>query len=181
MDTLAAFLARHQPQMEEVVTWGALRLHVTSYLSADLPPAALITSVRAVVRDEARVLVVRDPESVHIVPGGRREPSETLEQTLRREVLEETGWHIDQVALVGFRHFHHLTPKPPGYGYPYPDFIHLIHRARPLRYDADARHTDGYELDATFVPLQQRHTLPLSAGERMFLETILASDALGAG
>src|SRR5690606_16149298 len=115
MDALAAFLARYQPHSEEMAVWGIHRFQVASYLSADMPPDAFIISVRAIVCDRQRLLVVRDLDSVHIVPGGRREPGETLEQTLRREVLEETGWQIDPPSLLGFKHFHHLTPKPPGY------------------------------------------------------------------
>jgi 8-oxo-dGTP pyrophosphatase MutT (NUDIX family) len=44
-----------------------------------------------------------------------------LEQTVRREVLEETGWAIDPPKLLGVKHFRHLTPKPAGYSCPYPD------------------------------------------------------------
>lgn len=169
MDALAAFLARYQPHSEEVAVWGPHQFQVASYLCVDMPPDALIISVRAIVCDGRRLLVVRDPDSIHIMPGGRREPGETLEQTLRREVLEETGWQIDSPSLLGFKHFHHLTPKPPGYPYPYPDFLQLIYRARPKQYVAGARHIDSYELAAMLVPLNQKDALPLSASERIFL------------
>lgn len=169
MAALATFLMRHQPQTEEEIDWDPLRFRVTSYLCSELPPDDLITSVRALVCDTQRLLLVRDPESIHILPGGRRERNETLEQTLRREVLEETGWEIDQVALLGITHFHHLTPKPPDYAYPYPDFLHVIYRAVPQRYLADARQIDGYELEATMIPLASRDQIPISAREQMFL------------
>src|SRR5262245_48367692 len=119
MTPLTAFLALHRPETEELVYWDALRLRVTSYRCAELPPLALITSVRAVVLHEASVMVVRAPEGIHILPGGRREPDESLLDTLAREVLEETGWTLEAPRLLGFKHFHHLTPMPPEYRYPY--------------------------------------------------------------
>ena len=150
-----------------------MRLRVTSYCCIELPPEDLITSVRAVVCDAQQVLVVRDPVSAHILPGGRREPGETLEQTLRREVLEETGWEIDDIRMLGIKHFHHLTPKPVDYPYSYPDFLQAIYRAMPQSYLASARQTNGYELDATLVPRSVVEQLPLSASERLFLRVAL--------
>jgi len=170
---LGEWLARFEPQVEELITWNTLRLRVRSYCVSDLPPDEFITSVRAVVCDEKRVLMVRDPESVHILPGGRREPSETLEQTLRREVLEETGWEIANLHMLGIKHFHHLSPKPAGYTYPYPDFLQVIYLATPERYDASSRQTTGYELDAVLAPHSDLEQLHLSPGERLFLQAAL--------
>jgi hypothetical protein len=170
MNSLTAFCSQHQPQSVEQVTWGALRLQVTSYLCTTLPPNALVTSVRGIVCNERAVLVVRDPDGAHIMPGGRREVGETLEQTLRREVLEETGWEIDQVHLLGVLHYHHLDPKPSDYPYPYPDFLQAIYRATPQRYLAGTRHTKGYELEASLMPGTVLDALVLSARDRIFLQ-----------
>ncbi|MFO7170971.1 MAG: NUDIX domain-containing protein [Chloroflexota bacterium] len=177
METLSAFFARYQPQAEESDAWGALRFQVTSYLCAELPPNELITSARAIVTDAQRILVVRDPQGRHILPGGRREPGETPEETVHREVLEETGWTIEHLRLLGVKHFHHLTPKPAGYSYPYPDFLHLIYHAVPGRYLEHARHTDGYELEAGFVPLTALDRQALSASERIFLTAALQTQS----
>jgi 8-oxo-dGTP diphosphatase len=59
--------------------------------------------------------VVRYPTGVHILPGGLRQPGETLEQTVRRKVLEKTVWAIDPPTLLGVKHFRHLTPQPSGH------------------------------------------------------------------
>jgi ADP-ribose pyrophosphatase YjhB (NUDIX family) len=169
----AEFLSAHVVQAEEDYRWGELRLHVTSYLCRDLPPLELITSARTVVLAADGVLVVRDPTGLHILPGGRRQAGETLEQTVRREVLEETGWVIDPPRLLGVKHFRHLGPKPAGYRYVYPDFFQVVYGAQAHRFDPGGRETDGYELGAEFQPTAVVQRLPLYPSERVFLTAAL--------
>jgi ADP-ribose pyrophosphatase YjhB (NUDIX family) len=156
-------------QADEQAEWSPLRLRVRTYLTTTLPPLNLVSSVRALVWHGDQMLVVRDPVSVHILPGGRREPGETLKQTLHREVLEETGWAIRDARLIGLAHFQHLTPKPADYRYPFPDFLHLVYTASADRYNPDGREVGGYELEAGFQPLAIVDTLPISQGERALL------------
>src|SRR6185436_7871185 len=110
MSLLAAFLAKYAPSTQEIVHWDDLRLRVTSYLTTEMPPLAFVTSVRAVVLNGTSVMLVHAPDGTHILPGGRREEGEALIDTLMREVLEETGWTIDQLQMLGIKHYHHLTP-----------------------------------------------------------------------
>jgi ADP-ribose pyrophosphatase YjhB (NUDIX family) len=168
VDQLVGTLPVHT---DEVAEWPPLRFRVRSYLTTLVPPLDLISSVRALVHKHSNFLVVRDPISIHILPGGRREAGETLLQTLQREVLEETGWSIRDCQLLGFAHFQHLTPKPAAYQYPYPDFLHLVYLASADRYQPELREVDGYELDACFLPLEQIVTLPISQAEQVFLTT----------
>jgi 8-oxo-dGTP diphosphatase len=68
------------------------------------PP--LVACVGAVVLDdEGRLLLVRRGHAPHAglwsLPGGRVEDSETLEQAVRREVLEETGLTVTVGDVVG--------------------------------------------------------------------------------
>lgn len=49
---------------------------------------------------EGRVAVVQTPRGCFL-PGGGREPAETPQQTLRREVREECGWEIEVGCIVG--------------------------------------------------------------------------------
>jgi 8-oxo-dGTP pyrophosphatase MutT (NUDIX family) len=167
---LIYFLQSKTCLAEETAVWGHLTLRETSYLCPDLPPLPYITSVRGVVLRPDEVLVIQDPESLHILPGGRREAGEPLLQTLQRELLEETGWQVANVKLLGFKHFHHLTPKPPDYPYPYPDFLQVVYVGTAVSYHPRAIDPNGHELGATFYPLAQIHNLPLTVGEMLFLE-----------
>jgi 8-oxo-dGTP diphosphatase len=113
----AAFLARQTPLVveEDVWSWQGVPtpLRRTTYLTDEEPPLASVTSVRAVVVCDAKVLVVREPGGdYYVVPGGRREAGETIEATVRREVLEETGWSLGSLDPLAVVHYQHINPRP---------------------------------------------------------------------
>jgi 8-oxo-dGTP pyrophosphatase MutT (NUDIX family) len=124
-----------------------------------------------VVLREERILTIRDPHRVHITPGGRREPGEELLDTVRREVLEETGWSLAMIFPLGFRHLHHLNPRPEGYCYPYPDFFHVLYAASAHEFQPEAREVDGWELEAAFRPVKDLQAADLTSGEALFLRS----------
>jgi 8-oxo-dGTP pyrophosphatase MutT (NUDIX family) len=179
------FLRRHAACDETATAWSDLRFHVASYLSQELPPLGLVTSVRCVLlRNGAvgggpqEVLVVREQNGAHLLPGGRREPHEALNETAQREVLEETGWTVIDMRLLGFVHYHHLTPRPEGYQYPYPDFLQVIfagraHMFQPERMFAAEILEKEYVLSTEFLPVDAVGAVPLAAAHLLFLKEAL--------
>ena len=156
---------------------GNIRLQISCYLSRELPPLEYVTSVRSLVFQNDSVLMLRNPDDTHIYPGGRREGSETLEETLRREISEEVGWEVSEISQLGFIHFQHLNPKPEGYIYPYPHFMHVVHMAKASRFIPDARVEDDYELEAAFRPISEVAENALSPCQHVFLKAALSAGA----
>ena len=158
---LETFLARHKPLVERSEIWGegTISLRIRNFITGEFPPHEYITSVKSFVLQKDQVLVVRNPQGVHLLPGGRIENGETFIDTIQREIIEETGWTISNLVLIGFTHFHHLTPKPEGYQYPYPDFIQLNYMAEAVEHLKDSKILDDYVIDSQFYPLSEIHSL----------------------
>jgi 8-oxo-dGTP pyrophosphatase MutT (NUDIX family) len=181
---LEAFLRRFQACDETKTAWKDRRFHVTSYLSQEIPPIEMVTSARCVLLRAGEgggaheVLVVREQNGAHLWPGGRREPNETLIETARREVLEETGWTVTDMRRLGFVRYHNLTPRPADYKYPYPDFFQVIFAARvdafrpESRFAADVLEQE-YVLSTEFVPVDAVGAAPLTAAHLLFLDAAL--------
>jgi len=176
---LAAFLARHKPLAEEQAVWGegSIKLLIRCYLAKEMPPLEDVTSVRSIVFRDDSLLVMRNPDDTHIYPGGRREGNESLDETLDREIIEETGWEVIEATRLGFIHFQHLTPRPEGYLYPYPHFLHVVYKANASHFRPDTRVEDDYEQEALFRLINEVREMTLSPCQHVFLKAALEARA----
>jgi 8-oxo-dGTP pyrophosphatase MutT (NUDIX family) len=172
-----AWLDALTPVGEAIHTWGELPIRTRSYVTTVVPPTDLVTSVRCIVLHGDDVLVMRNKDGRHIWPGGRREGTETSEETVRRELLEEAGCSVSSPVYLGFLYLRHLAPKPEAYPYLYPDFFQLIYAAQCERHDPEARIPDDYELESAFEPIADVERELHDLGEPAFLRA--ARDALG--
>lgn len=175
-EELSYFLETGTYLCDELVTWGngTIPLHIKYYLSKEQPPEQLVSSVRAIVFHDRNVLVVTDHDgNKYVLPGGRRDKIETPLETLRREILEETGWTLLSAELLGFMHFHHLGPKPSNYEYLYPDFIWPIYIAEANNYVVEAIQSDDYVRESCFQAANEILKLPLRKGQLLLLEAAL--------
>jgi len=171
---LTGFLTSGRLITEASVSWGDMPLKFAYYLSSLQPPVRYVSSVRAIVFRDDTVLVVTDKRNqFYILPGGRKEKNETPEETLRREVLEETGWTPKELSLLGFIHFHHLEQKPADYEYPYPDFIWPVYISEADIYTQEAVEDDDYVLDSRFYPISDALELGINEGEKGLLRAAI--------
>ena len=168
---LAQFLSPLTSFAEEIRVWKPLgTLRIACYLTDKLPPRRYVTSARAVVIHGKQVMLVRDPNETHIIPGGRLEPGEAPEDALRREVIEETGWSLVFFKPIGILHFTHVDPVQEDQE-TQPDFLQVVYAGTPGEYHPELKEVDGYELDSKFVPIDQARQMPLGVGQQTFLET----------
>ena len=168
---IRAFLAGKTPFHETESRWsdGTLPLRVRYYHSKEFPLDRYVTSVRCLVLRDESVLVLRNREGYHLLPGGRREAGESFEQTLQREVAEETGWTTRAVTRLGFIHLEHRGPKPAGYRFPHPHFFQIVYTACASEYMPDSMGDDDYEESAAFVPVGELACLGISEAELEFV------------
>jgi len=157
---LARYLAAHPAHHESVESWpvqGKLRVRLS--LAATLPPAEVSSSVLAMVFNATGQVLYLYPEDrtgsiAQLLIGGRPQAGESPEQTVIREVAEETGWHVRPIRQIGFRHFFHLEPRSPQSDRPYPDFIQPIYAARAESFD-ESRLVTADRLPARFMDYVQ--------------------------
>lgn len=122
----------------------------------------------AVVWKGGRVLIGRRPAEgllggLYELPGGKREPGETLEQACAREVLEETGLRVevrDRLATVEHAYTHFSITL-------------TVFHARPLGGRLRAR---GVE-DLRFVTLDELEAYAFPRANRRILEVLRATGA----
>jgi 8-oxo-dGTP diphosphatase len=119
---------------------------------------AIRNSARAVlVRDGALLLqVCRDGDRVfHLLPGGTQEFGEPLDVTVRREVLEETGWPIRVERLLWVSEFIERMHRPV-----VGDGEHALHSIFLCTPESDipvalATVPDAFQVDVRWVPLAE--------------------------
>lgn len=180
---LSELLARFEPAKSVETIWGngTLPLRVTAYASPAELPAELVVSVRCVVRRGDCVVICEEPDGKWmLLPGGRCEPGETFQQTVVREVHEETGWIIDPRSLeqIGWMHYEHLQPPPDGHRYPHPDFLNVIFVGDAVARDSGPNvewaDTDGYIQRSVAVPTSEarRLVVPTDPLAGIFLDAV---------
>lgn len=164
----AAVLAAHEPFFDHEVRRPQGLLRARGYAAAIAVPDIIVSAVRAVVFRGSQVVVVSESDGTsHIMPGGRREVGESLEATVRRELLEECGWHVGELRPFAFLHFQHAgRAAPPDWC----DFVNVIYLTDAARYDPSRRDPSEGEVRsrlmsarAAFSAVTERHRAILAA------------------
>jgi len=107
-----------------------------------------VTVATIVVRDNRFLMVYEeaDGKRVYNQPAGHLDPDETLQQAAIRETLEETGWHVKLIGVVGVNLY---TAPSNGITYCRTTFI-----AEALEHDAQ-RELDTGIIEAVWLTLEE--------------------------
>lgn len=124
----------------------------------------------ALVMNEGKVLLVRraqEPGKGYWTnPGGYIEQLEPIQETIQREVLEETGIVAEVTSIVALR------DQPRG--------IHNVYIAFAMDYISGEPVADGYEVDdAGFFSLEELETMQVAALTRWLVDVALSNDRKG--
>jgi 8-oxo-dGTP pyrophosphatase MutT (NUDIX family) len=105
--------------------------------------------VRAIMFDQNGRILVTDMRGSYNLPGGRVEENESIEDTLIREVKEETGVEValEDAELIGNYHFYHRDF--PG-GANRDNEIDLYAITKPVVYNSESASITEYEKDQDF-------------------------------
>lgn len=167
---LQAFLGRYPSFGSWREEWLGVPLEFRACLSDELPPRAFVGSARAIVLRGDKVLLIQSSVPILSV-GGRCQPEETVEQTLLREVAEETGWKVSPVAVIGFIHCRHLDEQRPDWERPAPDFIDPLFAVLAQTFDERLREPTAPHCE--FVSINEVESLGVEEINRKFLRQAL--------
>jgi 8-oxo-dGTP diphosphatase len=100
-----------------------------------------VTAIVACLDDAGRILIVKQPAGpfagAWLLPGGSIEPNERVEDAARRELLEETGYRVAELAPVAV---YEVRSVPAG------RFDFVVHLFRSGRFSGMPRPEPGSEL-----------------------------------
>ena len=108
-----------------------------------MPPVHLVTSALALIFKGDRFLMTKLSHRGWDIPGGHIEEGETAEETVRRELLEETAVIPQNLALFAHAKITIHADKPDNYKYPYPEsymvfYVGGVGEIRPFTPNAEA-------------------------------------------
>jgi 8-oxo-dGTP diphosphatase len=99
-------------------------------LSFQPPPQALVGTALVLAFMDDHLLMTELVKRGWDVPGGHVEAGEQPEDTVHREVYEETGATLGPLHPLGYHRLQLLGPRPESYRYPYPVCYQVFYYAQ---------------------------------------------------
>jgi 8-oxo-dGTP pyrophosphatase MutT (NUDIX family) len=157
----ARLLGEHTPAAVVDREWPTGRVRLSAYVGGVTLPTEIPGRTRVLLTDGEKVLVTWD-RSGHpdCLPGGGIEPGETPLDAAKREVWEETGWHLDGASVeeLGWIHVESMTASAAYLPFPHPDTFMTVFTARPSGREVHPgswTDVEGFIERSAFVPLAE--------------------------
>jgi 8-oxo-dGTP diphosphatase len=121
---LDADLAARYPTLFAARRWELAQ--ITPQFTTDLPPEELVSNVHVVAFAGDRIVLCRDGRDVWFLPGGTREPGESVHDCVVRELAEEAGAQlVGELHWLGAHRGVTQAPAPYRPHLPYPEMAWL--------------------------------------------------------
>ena len=117
-------------RVEQNIAWLPEPNESQIVLSAILPEPELVTAALVLAFVGDQLLMTNLASRGWDIPGGHVESGECPDETVRREVYEETGATLASLHLLGYQRLRLLGPQPSPYRYPYPDSYQAFYWAQ---------------------------------------------------
>jgi len=144
-------VVRHNTVMQQFSTeyWPETNSRV-EFLPGAMPPDLPATAVKIYVFQDDKLLLTNIMNRGWDLPGGHIEPGEMPEQTVSRELREETGASVARIELIGYLHITNEQENERNRKYPRESCILVYKGYEPT---VNANHTFQLEAsEAKFVP-----------------------------
>ncbi len=117
-------------RVEQDIPWLPKPNEGQVILATLLPPLELVNTALALAFVGDQLLMTHLTQRGWDIPGGLVEPGEHPDDTVHREVYEETGATLEAVHLLGYQRLRLLGPAHVAYRYPYPISYQAFYWAR---------------------------------------------------
>ena len=139
-------------------------------------PLLMVGSTVLVLDTQNHLLMMKRSDSGNWgVPGGAMELGETTEETARRELLEETGFEVDELTLFGVfsgKELYHRYPN--GEEVYNVSIVYIVHNVSGNVKLTDGEHYDFHYFNLAHLP--ENISPPIKPILRKLTETYLQND-----
>jgi 8-oxo-dGTP pyrophosphatase MutT (NUDIX family) len=149
--------------LDRGISWLPVPGEGRLYITDELPARELCRTAFGFAFNGDKVLMTRLKNRDWDIPGGKIDPGETPQQTVVREVLEETFVQVEVIELIGIQEIELFGARPENFQWSYPlsiqvYFLCRISKLLPFRKNKESFERGFLDPDyAREIPTMRNH------------------------